>query len=377
MFRIDTAFLRLASACLIFGVCLGFYMGLAQDFGLVPVHAHINLVGWAALALFGVVYRLYPELAGSRLAQVHFGLSAPSAVLFPIGILSRDILRKPRGSAGRRHALAGGRGGVFHRDCRSCVLAVAIGRRYGGSQVSEAQRLPGRDGDIGENPGKDGERSHAGQAIYTPATLALYDLVVLTLSNPLVWRCPTSRILQLYDRHATDNHLDVGVGTGWYLDRCRFPGLAPRIGLLDLNPNSLAAAARRIARYRPEQHQADALRPLAISATPFRSIALTYLLHCLPGDIAGKAVVFDNLAPLLAPEGVMFGATLLSAGVERSAAARALMRLYNRKGVFSNASDSAEALHAALRQRFRSVEVEIVGCAALFVARDIRSPQAA
>jgi hypothetical protein len=56
--------------------------------------------------------------------------------------------------------------------------------------------------------------SHAGQAIYSPTTLAVYDFIVLTLSNPLVWRCPTGRILQLYNRHVTDNHLDVGVVTG-------------------------------------------------------------------------------------------------------------------------------------------------------------------
>jgi SAM-dependent methyltransferase len=215
--------------------------------------------------------------------------------------------------------------------------------------------------------------AYAGQAIYSPATLALYDFVVLTLSNPLVWRCPTRRILELYDRHATGNHLDVGVGTGWYLDRCKFPAAAPRIGLLDLNRNSLAAAARRIARHRPEQYQADVLKPLTVSALPFQSIALTYLLHCLPGDITQKAVVFDNLAPLLAPDGVMFGATLLSSGVERSAAARALMHVYNGKGVFSNAADSVEALQAALDRRFDFVQLDIIGCAALFVGKHIRS----
>lgn len=214
--------------------------------------------------------------------------------------------------------------------------------------------------------------SHAGQAIYSPLTLAFYDLVVLTLSNPLVWRCPTGRILGLYDRHAAASHLDVGVGTGWYLDRCRFPVPSPRIGLLDLNASSLAAAARRIARYRPEQYRADVLKPIAIPAAPFDSIALTYLLHCLPGDITGKAVAFDHLMPLLAPGGVMFGATLLSEGVERSAVARALMGTYNRKGVFSNARDSAAALEAALKQRFRSVAIDLVGCAALFVAKDPR-----
>ena len=55
------------------------------------VHTHINLVGWASLALFGVIYRLYPELAASRLALVHFWLSAPSAAVFPAPELTVEI----------------------------------------------------------------------------------------------------------------------------------------------------------------------------------------------------------------------------------------------------------------------------------------------
>ena len=91
MARIDTAFLLLASACLIIGVCLGIYMGVNEDLQLVAVHTHINLVGWASLALFGVIYRVYPELAASRLALVHFWLSAPSAVVFPVGIYLAQV----------------------------------------------------------------------------------------------------------------------------------------------------------------------------------------------------------------------------------------------------------------------------------------------
>jgi hypothetical protein len=91
MARIDTAFLLLASACLIIGVCLGIYMGVNEDLQLVAVHTHINLVGWASLALFGVIYRLYPELAASRLALVHFWLSAPSAMVFPVGIYLAQV----------------------------------------------------------------------------------------------------------------------------------------------------------------------------------------------------------------------------------------------------------------------------------------------
>lgn len=84
--RIDLQFILLGTLMLIAGVLLGIGMGIKEDFTLVPVHAHTNLVGWASLMLFGLTYRAYPALAERKLAKVHFYVSAPAAVLFPIGI---------------------------------------------------------------------------------------------------------------------------------------------------------------------------------------------------------------------------------------------------------------------------------------------------
>lgn len=86
MRRIDLAFLSLAGLCLLVGVSLGIAMGIAHDFLYAPVHAHLNLVGWVSLALFGLTYRAYPALASSWMAPVHFGFAAVGAVMFPIGI---------------------------------------------------------------------------------------------------------------------------------------------------------------------------------------------------------------------------------------------------------------------------------------------------
>jgi len=68
------------------GAVLGTRMGASEDFTLTPVHAHLNLAGWASLALFGLVYRAYPELAQRRIAPFHFIVSATGSVLLPIGI---------------------------------------------------------------------------------------------------------------------------------------------------------------------------------------------------------------------------------------------------------------------------------------------------
>lgn len=86
MRRMDLYFLILATASLVVGVSLGIWMGIAHDFQFAPVHAHLNLLGWVSLALFGLAYRAYPRLSESRLAMPHFLLACIGAIVFPIGI---------------------------------------------------------------------------------------------------------------------------------------------------------------------------------------------------------------------------------------------------------------------------------------------------
>jgi len=138
---------------------------------------------------------------------------------------------------------------------------------------------------------------------------------------------------------------------------------------MDLNPGSLAFAARRIVRYRPETHVRNVMEEIAFDGEKFDSIGVNYLLHCLPGDMATKARVFDFLKPLMNPGASIFGSTLLQGGVERSLAAKALMAHYNASGVFANKRDDLETSNGELEKRFSDVSVETVGCAALFSAR--------
>ncbi|MBP2306637.1 hypothetical protein GBZ48_01775 [Azospirillum melinis] len=58
-------------ACLfaIAGLSMGIGMAASQDHTLMPAHAHLNLLGWVSLFLFGVFYRLHPALETSRLAM--------------------------------------------------------------------------------------------------------------------------------------------------------------------------------------------------------------------------------------------------------------------------------------------------------------------
>jgi ubiquinone/menaquinone biosynthesis C-methylase UbiE len=69
-------------------------------------------------------------------------------------------------------------------------------------------------------------------------------------------------------------HADVGVGTGYFLDRCRFPSATPNITLIDLNRECLATTARRIRRFKPTTYEANVLAPLNLGDARFDSIAL-------------------------------------------------------------------------------------------------------
>ena len=218
----------------------------------------------------------------------------------------------------------------------------------------------------------------AGQRVYTPFTLRVYDLFVLRFSNRLVWRCPSAELLRRYERHVGARHLDVGVGTGWFLDKCRWPVETPQITLLDLNENSLSTASNRIRRYAPATVQANVLDPVDLGDARFDSIGANFLFHCLPGRLEEKAaVVVSNLRPYLEPGGLLFGSTILGRGVAHNLLGRRLVRLYNRKRIFSNLEDDQQGLERGLASALTDVEIEVVGAVALFAARSFGASGAA
>jgi hypothetical protein len=77
---------------------MGIGMSAAHDFQLAPIHAHLNLVGFVALSIFGLTYKAYPALARSRLAAASRALEwsarlcSPSASISPWCSSSRRAL---------------------------------------------------------------------------------------------------------------------------------------------------------------------------------------------------------------------------------------------------------------------------------------------
>src|SRR5215467_11574173 len=75
-------FLKIAAVYLFVGVAMGLAMGITQSFALHPVHAHVNLLGWASLALAGLIYVQFPAAAETRLARIHFWMHNVSLPIF-------------------------------------------------------------------------------------------------------------------------------------------------------------------------------------------------------------------------------------------------------------------------------------------------------
>ena len=202
----------------------------------------------------------------------------------------------------------------------------------------------------------------ASGGIYNPVTLRLYDAGVLGLTNRLIWRCPTATMVEHYRSHAGRSHLDVGPGTGYFLERIDSPSLT----LLDLNASCLAAAADRVGHGRSiASLQQSFFDPLPREHS-FDSIGLNFLLHCIPSHEK-----WDRLSQLrghLRPGGTIFGSTLIPDPETATLAARALNSAYNRLGVFGNADDTMDELENALRG-YTEVSTRRVGQVALFSAR--------
>lgn len=74
--RVSAAFFALGALLLLGGMILGEYMGAHENFALAPLHAHINLLGWVTLALYGTFYTLTRETYSPHLAWMNFVLSA-------------------------------------------------------------------------------------------------------------------------------------------------------------------------------------------------------------------------------------------------------------------------------------------------------------
>jgi ubiquinone/menaquinone biosynthesis C-methylase UbiE len=215
--------------------------------------------------------------------------------------------------------------------------------------------------------------AYKGQAGYNSFMLAIYDPFVLRFMTRAVWRSPMAPVVERYRKHLGRRHLDVGPGTGYFLENAA-PPTGTQITLLDPNPKVLGYCARRLHAMDPSTVEADVMKPLPVDGR-FESAALNFVLHCLPGPQSRKAVAIRNVAAVLEPDGVLFGGTVLGITERHTRPARAVLRAFNWNGAFDNLGDTADGLREILEDSFADVTVDVAGSAALFTARYPHAPR--
>jgi hypothetical protein len=77
----------IGAAWLLVGMLLGIVMGAKEDFQFAPVHAHINLIGFACHSIFGMAYKQWPMLNSSRLAPYQFWIFVIATPITLLGLV--------------------------------------------------------------------------------------------------------------------------------------------------------------------------------------------------------------------------------------------------------------------------------------------------
>jgi hypothetical protein len=87
--RASTLSFCAAVTFVVLGMAWGIQMAMSHDHTALPAHAHLNLLGWVSLFLFGLYYRLHPAVDTTRtaVAQVWVWIAGTAVMTVGIGLV--------------------------------------------------------------------------------------------------------------------------------------------------------------------------------------------------------------------------------------------------------------------------------------------------
>jgi cbb3-type cytochrome oxidase subunit 1 len=68
------------------GMIWGIVMAISNDHSAMPAHAHLNLLGWVSLFLFGVFYHLHPAIDRSKAALAQVGIWIAGTLVLTVAV---------------------------------------------------------------------------------------------------------------------------------------------------------------------------------------------------------------------------------------------------------------------------------------------------
>jgi hypothetical protein len=73
------------------GIVMGIAMAASHDHSVMPAHAHLNLLGWVSLFLFGIYYKFHPGIDSSRLALTQVVAWTLGTVVLTVGVAALNL----------------------------------------------------------------------------------------------------------------------------------------------------------------------------------------------------------------------------------------------------------------------------------------------
>ena len=68
------------------GMIWGITMAISDDHSAMPAHAHLNLLGWVSLFLFGIYYKLHPSLEDAKSAMAQVWIWIIGTIVLAVGV---------------------------------------------------------------------------------------------------------------------------------------------------------------------------------------------------------------------------------------------------------------------------------------------------
>lgn len=192
--------------------------------------------------------------------------------------------------------------------------------------------------------------------------LFAYDYLVNNINCNIVWKCNQNKIIQHYDSNITNNHIEIGPGTGYFLKKNQYNTLQ----LIDINNDILEDSSKNLEAIskKIDTHCHNIFSCSSSHINPSRSIGLTYVLHCVPGKIENNLntmiqnIQFDNYN--------LFGASVVQDPVETNILAETELLWLNRLGIFNNENDTYSGLHEYLEESGMEYNLRLEGYVAIF-----------
>ena len=166
-----------------------------------------------------------------------------------------------------------------------------------------------------------------------------YDYFVNKINCKYVWKCDQRYIKKLYANNITNNHLEIGPGTGYFIKKYHFNSLH----LLDINQDILTNSKKNLNNncQNIKIHNKNIFESNNKINEDITSIGLSYVLHCVPNNLD---ISIDNLVKNTKNDNqiTIFGSTVIPN--KKDFLAMTEIYTLNTLGIFNNINHNKEQL---------------------------------